>query len=352
MAGWVDGWCGVAWSAMVFCALRCNKLIAGASQTALLLTHYAISQRRNMGGGGKAEEKWWKKEQLRQQRNSKLEAEHQHVGMSIILYQSCWRSSTCTERKGLLKKIWLLKIHCLNIEVFHTKYHWSYPYPRIIISYVYKFQVYMYFPRCKCSWGKQKQKWQQKQDKLQVSQADDSHRSMRLHRDPCRKVPDRDIDLVLSSNSNFQFLFRIRIIRRHWTWLATSVSSLPRTALNRIELSSIRLKTKSDLCHSFMRRRSINYIRTFPPRSGNCGSLFHIPELTSQFPHPEILLVVSRSGHRQHPAARSQPGTPTQRNADTWPVQWARTEWQRMSWRSIESFAKKHSLLNRVSIIE
>lgn len=48
---------GVAWSAMVFCALRCNKLIAGASQTALLLTHYAISQRRNMGGGGKAEEK-------------------------------------------------------------------------------------------------------------------------------------------------------------------------------------------------------------------------------------------------------------------------------------------------------
>jgi len=58
MAGWVDGWMGgVAWSAMVFCALRCNKLIAGASQTALLLTHYAISQRRNMGGGGKAEEK-------------------------------------------------------------------------------------------------------------------------------------------------------------------------------------------------------------------------------------------------------------------------------------------------------
>jgi len=49
---WIGGWWLVVGSwwmgGVVFCALRCNKLIAGASQTALLLTHYAISHSSNI----------------------------------------------------------------------------------------------------------------------------------------------------------------------------------------------------------------------------------------------------------------------------------------------------------------
>lgn len=84
------------------CALRCNKLIATSSQTALLFTHYAILKRKKKEQLHEAT-KEHHHQQLQKQKQSKsitttskLEAEQQHVGMSIILYKSTFRGRRCT----------------------------------------------------------------------------------------------------------------------------------------------------------------------------------------------------------------------------------------------------------------
>jgi len=117
-------------------------------------------------------------------------------------------------------------------------------------------------------------------------------------------------------------------------------------ALNWIQFNSIENEIRF-VAFGALRRRSINYFRTLPQWSSQFQDLV-VLRLIRILLYPihrnDLLLVVSRFGHRQHPAARSHP------HACTWSVQWARSEWQRMSWRSIEFSAKENSLPYRVSI--